>query len=252
VAIRTIVLDTQTSLATFGVGGAITADSTPEGEYDECVLKASFLSRPRPDFRLLETMLLEAGQYFLLERHLERIAASCRYFGFVWTDGAARGALEEVRSTHSVGTWKVRLLAAKSGRIDTEVEELQPTNDQELRVSFSSAPIDRADPFLFHKTTNRIVYEDTLRARTACDDVILWNEENEITESTIANIVVELEGKKWTPPRTSGLLAGTFRDELLQSGEISERIIYKDELCQAPRVWLINSVRQWMPAVVVD
>ena len=251
VANRTIVLDTQTSLATFGVGGAITADSTPEGEYDECVLKASFLSLPRPDFHLLETMLLEDGQYFLLERHMVRIAASCQYFEFLRNDGAARGALEEIRSTHSIGTWKVRLLAAKSGRINTEVEE-QPTTDQELCVSFSSGPIDRADPFLFHKTTNRTVYEDALRARPDCDDVILWNEDNEITESTIANIVVELDGKKWTPPRISGLLPGTFRGELLQSGEISERIIYKDELCQAPRVWLINSVRRWMPAVVVD
>jgi len=252
VAIRTIVLDTQTSLATFGVGGAITADSTPEGEYDECVLKAFFLNRPRPDFRLLETMLLEAGQYFLLERHLERIAASCRYFEFLWNDGAARGALAEIRSTHSVGSWKVRLLLAKTGGIHSEVEELPATTDQEVRVTFSSAPIDRADPFLFHKTTNRIVYEDALRAPTACDDVILWNEDNEVTESTIANVVVELEGKKWTPPRTSGLLAGTFRDELLQSGEISERIIYIDELCQAQRVWLINSVRRWMPVVLVD
>jgi para-aminobenzoate synthetase/4-amino-4-deoxychorismate lyase len=252
VAIRTIVLDTQTSLATFGVGGAITADSTPDGEYGECVLKASFLSRPRPDFRVLETMVLETGQYFLLERHLERIAASCRYFGFVWNDGPARSALEEIRTTHSGGTWKVRLLLTKTGHIDTEAEELQPTTDRKLRVAFASTPIDRSDPFTFHKTTNRSVYENVLKARPDCDDVILWNEDNEIAESTIANIVVELDGKKWTPHRTSGLLAGTFRDELLQSGEISERIIYKDEFCQAPRVWLINSVRRWMPIVVVD
>ena len=252
VAIRTIVLDREKSSATFGVGGAITADSTPEGEYDECALKASFLSRPRPDFQLLETVLLEDGQYFLLQRHLERMASSSKYFQFVWNDGTARCALEEIRNCHANGTWKVRLLLTKTGRIDTEAEELHPITDRELRVALASTPIDRANPIMFHKTTNRIVYKDALRTQTACDDVILWNENNEISESTIANVVVELDGKKWTPLQTSGLLAGTFRDELLQTSEIAERVIYKDELCRAPRVWLINSVRRWMPAVVVD
>ena len=45
VAIRTVVIDTESSTATFGVGGGITIDSTADLEYEECLVKSLFLSR---------------------------------------------------------------------------------------------------------------------------------------------------------------------------------------------------------------
>ena len=248
VAIRTILLDTQTGQATFGIGGGITSDSTSAAEYEEAVLKASFLNRKRPQFRLLETILLEDGEYFLLERHLKRMVASARYFDFVWNEGTAVSLLEAMRARYQTGSWKVRLLAARNGGLDTEVEALALASNSEMRVAFAAEPIDCANPFMFHKTTNRAVYESELQAKPDYDDIILWNPNNEVTESSIANIVVQLDGVKWTPPRTSGLLAGAFRDELLQKGEIRERVIDKEEICRAESLWLINSVRKWMPA----
>jgi para-aminobenzoate synthetase/4-amino-4-deoxychorismate lyase len=49
----------------------------------------------------------------------------------------------------------------------------------------------------------------------------------------------------WTPPVESGLLAGTFRANLLERGAIRERRITLPELRAAREVWLINSVRGW-------
>ena len=47
VAIRTVVIDTKTNVATFGVGGGVTIDSTAEREYEECLVKSRFLhSKP--------------------------------------------------------------------------------------------------------------------------------------------------------------------------------------------------------------
>lgn len=43
VAIRTVVLDTETQIATCSVGGGITIDSTAEDEYQECLVKSRFL-----------------------------------------------------------------------------------------------------------------------------------------------------------------------------------------------------------------
>jgi len=43
VAIRTVVIDMQGSVATFGVGGGVTIDSTAAGEYEECMVKSRFL-----------------------------------------------------------------------------------------------------------------------------------------------------------------------------------------------------------------
>ena len=77
-------------------------------------------------------------------------------------------------------------------------------------------------------------------------DVLLWNERGEITEFTNGNIVVKLNGKLYTPPVTCGLLAGTFRKELLDQQEIEEKVITKAELMKAEEVWFINSVRKWL------
>ena len=120
------------------------------------------------------------------------------------------------------------------------------------RVGLATAPLDSANRFLCHKTTHRCFYEQPLRERPDCDDLIFWNERGEVTESSIANVVVEMDGERWTPPRSSGLLAGTFREELLALGEIRERVILKEELKRAERLFLINSVRRWMPVKWID
>jgi para-aminobenzoate synthetase/4-amino-4-deoxychorismate lyase len=277
VAIRTVLLDTRTRSATFGIGSGVTADSSPDIEFEEIILKTSFLDLRRPEFRLIESLLLENGKYFLLERHLVRIAASAKYFDYSWNEAAAGLVLEKIRTSHETGSWKVRLLVARDGNIQVEVELLssrvclfpqvsinrrdsenaevtrncdEDSSQSVMRLHLARVPIDSNDRFLFHKTTNREVYNKALLSQPNSDDLILWNEKGEVTESTIANIVVEIDGLKYTPPRESGLLAGIFREELLAAGEIEERVIYKQELWQARSFWLINSVRKWMPAVL--
>ncbi|HEU0053696.1 MAG TPA: aminotransferase class IV, partial [Longimicrobium sp.] len=89
-------------------------------------------------------------------------------------------------------------------------------------------------------------------SRPDVDDVLLVNERGELTESTIANLVVEMDGVRWTPPLESGLLPGVFRAELLRRGEITERVLRPADLVRADTLWLVNSVRRWRRAVVVD
>jgi para-aminobenzoate synthetase/4-amino-4-deoxychorismate lyase len=117
-----------------------------------------------------------------------------------------------------------------------------------LAVKFAACPIDERDPLLFHKTTARARYDAELERCRPCDDVILWNRRDEVTESTIANVVIFTEGRHWTPPREAGLLAGTLREELISRGELFERTITKRELTELGEFSLINSVRGWMRA----
>ncbi|MEP7337162.1 MAG: aminodeoxychorismate synthase component I, partial [Acidobacteriota bacterium] len=215
VAIRTILLDRHTGLATFGVGGGVTYDSTSEDEYDECLLKSSFLGARQPEFQLVETLLLDEGQYFLLDRHLARVSSSARYFGFLWNEREAQAALNRTSEACGKGQWRVRLLADRDGRIQVEFDQIQIGDMPPRRVALAANPIYSSDPFVFHKTTHRKMYEQALKNGPDCDDVIFWNERDEITESSLANIVMLKNGMAWTPPRASGLLAGTFRDELL-------------------------------------
>jgi len=80
--------------------------------------------------------------------------------------------------------------------------------------------------------------------------VLLWNERGEITESTIANVVAEIDGVRVTPPLTCGLLPGVFRELLLETGAIQEGAITRAGLASANRLWLINSLREWIPATL--
>lgn len=250
VAIRTVVIDSQTGISTFGVGGGITIDSTAEREYAECLLKASFLEASTESFQLLETLLLEEGEFYLLDRHLERLRSSAAYFDFHLSQTKVREELNRTAADHRHGKWKVRLLLATDGEVKIDVRQVEsPTSA--LRVGLAREPVDSANRFLFHKTTNRGMYHQALQQRPDCDDVILWNERDEITESSVANIVVPINGKLYTPPQCSGLLAGTFRAQLLQEKKIQERVIHTEELRDIKRCSLINSVRKWQEAMLV-
>ena len=250
VAIRTLVIDSRTGAATFNVGGGITWDSVTTGEYEEALLKAQFLIHPWPEFDLLETLELADGTYSLLERHLSRARESAGYFGFHWNEAKVATALDDICTSHPVGRWRARLTIDRSGVPSIELVSLQSTAKQ-LSVKFATSPVDDRDPLLFHKTTARARYNDELERCAPCDDVIFWNARGEVTESAIANVVVSSDGKLWTPPRESGLLAGTFRNELIARGQLFERPITKEELARARSFCLINSVRGWMDALLV-
>src|SRR5262249_52123206 len=155
VAIRTLILDHETGRAVFGVGGGITYDSSPDDEYAECLTKARFLTEPRPDFQLIETLRLEAGAYFLLDRHVSRMLDSARFFGFLLDEASIRTALEGTRLEHQQGTWRVRLLGTRHGAIHSDVTPLLEPSSRVRRVAFGPEPMDSQSPFLCHKTTHR-------------------------------------------------------------------------------------------------
>jgi para-aminobenzoate synthetase/4-amino-4-deoxychorismate lyase len=251
VPIRTLTVDARDGAATFGVGGAVTWDSTTDGEYEESCLKARFLTDPWAEFELLETIALNDGEFTLLDRHLARARDSARYFGFCWNEREVARALDDVRQSRPLRGWRLRLTVGRDGRAHIEASPLGQRRTAPVAVKFASRAIDDGDPLVFHKTTSRSRYEVELDRCHPCDDVILWNSRGEVTESTIANIVVFAEGKHWTPPREAGLLAGTLRGELISKGELFERTITKGELAKTKSFALINSVRGWMPATLV-
>jgi para-aminobenzoate synthetase/4-amino-4-deoxychorismate lyase len=250
VAIRTVLLDTQTGCAEYGVGGGITWDSTAEDEYDEALNKAALLTEEWPAFELLETIRLEDGEYALLERHVQRLMASAGYFAIPIDSKRVRAALQAHALSHGCGSWRVRLLVAQDGGVRMESAPIQQPAESQT-VALARTPISRWNRFLFHKTTHRAIYAAHRAAHPDAFDVLLWNEQGELTEFTMGNLVVELDGRRWTPPLSSGLLPGTLRAELLDRGEIQERILTRVDLTAAARLWFINSVRGWVSVQLV-
>ncbi len=246
VAIRTIVIDSATGRGELGIGSGITYESRAEAEYAECLAKGRFARQKPREFQLIESLLFEEGTgYFLLERHLERLARSAAYFAFPLAPDAAEKILAEVAST-LVGRHKVRLLLSRQGKITGESTPIgEEPGERELTATFATRAVDSTDPFLYHKTTCRRLYADEAALRPDCVDVLFVNERGEVTEGAISTIVARIGGELVTPPLACGLLPGIFREELLASGVIKERLISREELERAAEVYLVNSVRKW-------
>jgi para-aminobenzoate synthetase/4-amino-4-deoxychorismate lyase len=252
VGIRTLLLHHGAGSAELGVGSGITFDSDPGAEYQECLDKARFTRRAPVDFDLLETLLWEPdGGWLLLDGHLARMAASAAYFGFAWDRAAVGDALRTAASGFGNQSMRVRLTVDRAGTPSVAAAPLDPSPEP-VRVALSADPVDSRDPLFFHKTTHRAEYWRRAAARPDVDDVLLVNERGEVTESAIANVVARIDGALWTPPLDCGLLPGVLRGHLLRAGEIRERVLTPADLRGADELWLINSVRRWRRAVLVE
>jgi para-aminobenzoate synthetase / 4-amino-4-deoxychorismate lyase len=253
VAIRTALIDRKNGSAEYGVGGGVLWPSKSLEEYNECLVKAAVLSRPMPQFSLLESILwTPAKGYYLLLRHLKRLADAALYFGFTDDIAAIKKKLALFAQSLAPRPYKVRLLLAENGNTACEAMQLSAKAQRAaVHLKLCRAPVDSTDCFLFHKTTNRRVYEQAAAGRSGCDDVVLWNERGEITETCTSNIVIMKRGRLFTPKMECGLLAGTFRAHLLARKKIHEGIITKDDLKSAEKIYVINSVRKWRKAVII-
>lgn len=247
VAIRTAVVDRREGTVTFGIGSGIVWDSDPQVEYDECLAKGSVLGQRAQTWSLLETLRWTPDEgFFLIARHLARLVESAGYFDIPVDVDAVMAGLDEALAAETLPR-RVRLLIEADGTVRVE-HTPHVARAAVLSVAFAPEPVDDRDRFLFHKTTNRGVYERARASAPDLDEVILWNARGEVTEATTTNIVVSLDGRRVTPPVSCGLLAGTFRAELLARGEISERVITRADVQRAAAIWLVNSVHEWREA----
>jgi para-aminobenzoate synthetase/4-amino-4-deoxychorismate lyase len=264
VAIRTALIDKKNKTAEYGVGGGIVWDSEDKDEFEEALLKAKVLTQaPQPEFSLFETLLwTKEDGYFLLDKHIARLKDSAEYFDFEFLEEKIISYLENISKnlfaedgeksgqvnapSAALGGRdyvRVKIILDKNGNLTSEAKDFD-LQEKVFKVCLANQPVNSNNLFLFHKTTHREVYEKSMQ--TGFDDVLLFNEKDELTEFTIGNLVVEQNGEFFTPSIACGLLAGTFREHLLKAGEIKERVIYKHELNQFEKIYLINSLRKWV------
>ena len=259
VAIRTAWTVDHGRTVHLDAGGGITIDSAASAEMSELRTKLSAFTTPAPMPELFETIRVERGRPVRFERHLDRMEDSARYFGMSFDREAARLAtIRAAADAAELPMARSRLLLDRAGSVSATIELFdQPASDNTPRVvALARSPVMRDNVLLYHKTTSRTLYDVAMtcasRGRDVPPfDVILWNEAGEATELTRGNLVAEIGGTRWTPPIECGLLAGTLRAELLERGEIRERILTLDDVARADRLWFLNSLRGWVPIVLL-
>jgi len=253
VPIRTVVL--RNGSGEMGIGSGIIHDSDPEGEWEESLLKGNFLTRPTPEFKLIETILWqpESG-YWLLEEHMERLEDSAMYFMFACDKDEVLQQLKQKAASFTENQ-RVRLLLNQDGRLDVTAHELPefkafdpflPVVSTPLpTVSFSRQQTDPGSRDLFHKTTRRQIYDDARKQAVEQElfEILFTNNRDEVTEGSISNIFIEKDGRIVTPPIGCGLLNGTFRRFLLKHDRIEEQVVSRRDVDSADAVYVGNSIR---------
>ena len=258
VAIRTLEMNGERGA--MGVGSGIIIDSNAAEEYRECLLKAEFLtcgsrsaqSDLLPEkFLLIETMLWDSG-YPLMESHLDRLIDSAEYFAYPCERVAIRNALEahalKFGDDAPYSPRRVRLLLDSEGSLQIADEVLLRAASAERigRVRIAEERTDPTDKWLYHKTTQRMLYSLAHKeaAQAGYDDVLFLNQRGEVTEGAISNIFIEKDGRLFTPPVECGLLAGVYRRHLLETRQdAEERVLTLDDLRRAETIYLTNAVR---------
>lgn len=263
-----------------GVGGGIVADSTPEGEYAECLVKARPLidaiggvleltAGPAqveevripevPDQAasvdeaagIYDTLLVEDGVVVDLDAHLARLDASVR---------AVYGTTIRAGLDDAV----IRRAAGLSGRQRLRIDAMPTGSD--VRVTMFSLPLDptaeawtltpRTIPggFGAHKWGDR---RALVTDGGPDHDLLLCAEDGAILETARANIFVVHDDGVHTPPTDGRILPGTARArviEILRDGGVPvfQRRLTMDDVASATEVFVCNSLRGVVPVVACE
>jgi para-aminobenzoate synthetase/4-amino-4-deoxychorismate lyase len=261
VPIRTLVI--QGDSGEMGIGSGIVADSTPREEWRECLLKARFLTSLPPRFELIETMLYDPESGFLFgDRHLGRMRNSADYLGLAFDEEQLRSLLDDFASSAVQSCQRVRLTLSGEGEAALRAAACERPASLSLAeacicrtagsIALAEETMQSSSSWLFHKTTQRQTYDAAHRqaAEAGLLDLIFRNERSEITEGAITTIIIEKNGRFFTPPIDCGVLPGVMRAVLLEDkagSGLEERVLYEEDLKSADRLYICNSVRGVLP-----
>jgi branched-chain amino acid aminotransferase len=223
---------------------------------------------------VFSTLRVSDGVLFAYERHyrrLQRDAERMRVpFNLSPTDlqGSLRKLIEANQAFNA--TLRVALIRNRGGlfeasniRRDTDlVAFTADLTDWGSGLRLSYAPHGRygASPFSGTKFTswaeNLTWYEEA--HERGFDEVILLNQDGQISECTSANIFAIQEDRIWTPPvATSGCLPGVTRAILLEEIQLAGLVIAERELTcydveESDQVFVTSTTRDLLPVLEVD
>ncbi|EMS85590.1 aminodeoxychorismate synthase component I [Leptospira noguchii] len=243
IGIRT--LELKKGKGNIGIGSGITWDSDPEKEWFEILEKAKFFTEASNKFSLFETILYKNGIFYFQKEHLQRIKNSAKKFGFPFSEQEWISCLKKVSTNcPSSGSYRVKISLNSFGKFTYEFQILENFQKKGTLV-VCNVLIDSSSEFRKHKTNLREIYDrEGKRSREAGHlDILFLNEKKEITEGSISNIFVKIGDSYFTPPTSSGLLPGIFRNRLLKRKGFYEKTFSLDDLFRSDSVFLCNSLR---------
>jgi para-aminobenzoate synthetase/4-amino-4-deoxychorismate lyase len=271
VPIRTLQMehDLHSSASQFvlGVGAGITIDSDPRAEYQECKIKAAFLSDLPSGVGLFETIRFNAqegiGRIAHYREHLARLSHSAKVLGIPLNMNEACALLEQTALALDVNTiYRVRLDLGRLGELSISsavLDDLPPSVQvfwahQILEGVTDSFKMQSTNPLLLHKTTQRSLYDLAWQKAVSLGgfDALFMNERGALTEGGRTSIFVRPPNSdEWlTPPLSAGVLPGVMRAAILRDPSLKAREanLTIEDVISANEIMLSNALRGMIKA----
>jgi para-aminobenzoate synthetase/4-amino-4-deoxychorismate lyase len=265
-----------------GIGSGITIDSQANKEWQECAVKAGFVTGLSSPVGLIETLRVENGRPPLLALHLNRMQASSKALGIAFNRAFLEAQVQDYLRACSQGTLRLRLELSSQGELQLSHGAVEPLSGVQNvfwardLLSAHTALMQSSNPLLAHKTTARAVYDAGWKAAVENGgfDALFVNERGEVTEGGRSSLFICLNGQWWTPPLQSGVLSGVMREQLLNSqaslahtketalfntdlgrsilGGAQERVLYPKDVLNADALAVVNALRGVIPARILE
>ena len=264
VPIRTVEIDrnleTQASPFTLGIGAGITIDSEAKEEWEECRIKAAFLSDLPSQIGLFETILVQHGTPQHIELHLDRLLHSAQALGITCTLATIKTLIQTSCERCSIDQeYRLRVDLNHAGEASVQLAPLTPLTHpvkifwaSDILPDPSQAIFHSGNILLRHKVTSRNIYDEAWKLAESHGgfDALFVNEQGFVTEGGRSSIFIK-SGDRWlTPPVAAGLLPGVMRSIGLndRQWDVHEANLSIDQVGHAKEIMLSNALRGFIPA----
>jgi len=218
---------------------------------------------------VFETMKATQAGAVAVTRHLRRLGTSASMLGLPDPDhDVIRAAIDEV-----IGSWiadggvlgRLRITyTAGPGPLGSSRGDGEPTlvvacvdtPPWESTTSAVTVPWTRNERSAVAGAKTTSYAENVVALRRAhemgASEALLANSVGDLCEGTGTNVFVVMDGRVLTPPLSSGCLAGTTRELVLEWFDVAEETLPVDVLTYADEVFLTSSTRDVHPVVRLD
>ena len=205
---------------------------------------------------VFETVAVEQGRPLLLEQHLNRMQGSADFLklGSCAERGLTKEKIAEYLSTQEMsvkmhGVLKIVMSAENTFFQMRENPYMDEIYSRGFMTDLSKVRRNETSPLVYHKTLNYgdCILEKRAAAAAGINEKIFINTKGQISEGTVCNVFFVRKNMIYTPQLSCGLLPGILREYIMERFQVTETIIYPDELMYYEECFVTNSLMGVMP-----
>lgn len=205
---------------------------------------------------LFETIKTVHGVPFALTRHIARATRSALILGMrIPTEEQIRRAVAVLMSKgpSSLDYGRLRITFQKSGEFDLLHENYHPWTSP-ARLTILDHLINENAPTIGMKTLPFTEHIHCLKEahEAGFDDGVRLNFQGDVSETSVANLLLKIRDRWVTPNLASGCLPGITRGLALKWFDIEESVLSRDDLERAESIYLLSSLKGMQPVSVLE